>query len=89
MAGVWGLDIQQVRDLGTNLDREADQIDAILSKLTGVLNNTQWTGPDANQFRNDWQGVHSNALRKVAAALRETAQAARANAMAQEQASNG
>ncbi len=87
MANVWGLDVQQVRDLATNLDREADGIDQVLSKLTGVLNGTQWTGPDATQFRNDWQGAHSNALRRVATALRETAQLARANAAAQEQTS--
>ena len=84
MANVWGLDVQQVRDLGTNLDREAEAIDGILSKLTGVLNNTQWTGPDATAFRNEWQSAHSNALRKVAAALKETAAAARQNAAAQE-----
>jgi uncharacterized protein YukE len=88
MANIWGLDVEQVRALGTNLDREADSIDQILSKLTGVLNNTQWTGPDANQFRSDWQGVHSVVLRKVAAALRDTAGAARNNAAAQESASN-
>lgn len=88
MAGVWGLDVQQVRELGTNLDREADQIDGILSKLTGILNNTQWTGPDATHFRNEWQGAHSSSLRKVAAALRETAGMARNNANQQEQASS-
>jgi len=88
MANVWGLDVQQVRDLATNLDREADSIDQILSKLTGVLNNTQWTGPDATSFRNDWQGAHSSALRKVGGALRDVAQAARANAAAQEQVSS-
>ena len=88
MANVWGLDVEQVRTLGTNLDREADSIDQILSKLTGVLNNTQWTGPDATAFRNDWQSSHSSALRKVSAALREVADAARRNAAAQEQTSN-
>lgn len=87
MANVWGLDVQQVRDLATNLDREADSIDQILSKLTGVLNGTQWSGPDATQFRNDWQGSHTTALRKVGQALRDAAQHARANAVAQEQAS--
>lgn len=89
MANVWGLDVQQVRDLATNLDREADSIDQILSKLTGVLNNTQWTGPDATQFRNDWQSSHTASLRKVGQALRDTAQLARANAVSQEQTSQG
>lgn len=89
MANVWGLDVQQVRDLATNLDREADGIDQVLSKLTSILAGTQWTGPDANQFRNDWQGAHSNALRRVSQALRETAQLARSNAAQQEQTSQG
>ena len=89
MANIWGLDVQQVRELGTNLDREADSIDAILSKLTGVLNNTQWSGPDATQFRSDWSGAHSASLRKVGQALRDTAQQARTNAQAQEQTSQG
>ena len=89
MSNVWGLDVQQVRDLGTNLDREADSIDQILSKLTSVLGQTQWTGPDATQFRNDWSSSHSAALRKVGQALRDTAQLARTNANAQEQTSQG
>lgn len=89
MSNVWGLDVQQVRDLGTNLDREADSIDQIISKLTGTLTNTQWTGPDATQFRNDWSSVHTAALRKVGQALRDAAQLARTNANAQEQTSQG
>lgn len=89
MSNVWGLDVQQVRDLATNLDREADTIDQLLSRLTGVLNNTQWTGPDANQFRNDWTGTHSTSLRNVSKNIRETAARARTNAQSQEQASQG
>ncbi|MBU1250727.1 MAG: hypothetical protein KJ659_11250 [Actinobacteria bacterium] len=87
MAQVWGLDVEQVRGLAREMDREADGIDQTLSRLTGALGNTQWTGPDATQFRDEWQGAHSNALRKVAGALRDTAQMARANADAQERAS--
>lgn len=87
MSNIWGLDVQQVRQLGTSLDQEADSIDQTISKLTGVLNNTQWTGPDATQFRNDWTGAHTSALRKVSQALREVAQQARTNAQAQEQTS--
>ena len=78
-----------MRTLATNLDREADSIDQILSKLTGILNDTQWTGPDATQFRNEWTSSHSNSLRKVGQALRTTAQQARRNADAQEQTSQG
>ncbi|MEJ1229647.1 MAG: hypothetical protein WDM88_01865 [Galbitalea sp.] len=88
MAGAfWGLDVEGVRALATNLDTDGDQIDQILSKLTGILSSTQWSGPDADKFRNDWQGAHSTALRNVSQALHDTATLARSNAAAQEQVS--
>jgi uncharacterized protein YukE len=88
MAGAfWGLDVEGVRALATNLDQDGDQIDQILSKLTGILSSTQWSGPDADKFRNDWQGAHSTSLRQVSQALHDTATLARSNASAQEQVS--
>ncbi|BDZ39628.1 WXG100 family type VII secretion target [Microbacterium suwonense] len=86
---LWGLDVQQVRQLSSQLNQKASDIDGVLSSLTGVLNNTQWQGPDATQFRNDWTGQHTSALRQVAQALRDAANKAQQNAAQQEQASNG
>lgn len=86
---IWGLDIQQVRQLSTQLNGKAADIDSILSTLTNVLNSTQWEGPDANNFRNEWTGQHTSALRQVAAALRDAASKAQQNAAQQEQTSNG
>lgn len=86
---LWGLDVQQVRQLSSQLNQKASDIDGILSSLTGVLNNTQWEGPDAVQFRNDWTGQHTSALRQVAQALRDAAGKAQQNAAQQEQTSNG
>lgn len=85
---VWGLDVQQVRQLSTQLSQKAGDIDSILSTLTSALNSTQWEGPDATQFRNDWSGQHTSALRQVAQALRDASQKAAQNATAQEQTSN-
>ncbi len=85
---IWGLDIQQVRQLSTQLNQKATDIDSILTTLTNALNNTQWEGPDANQFRNDWSGQHTSSLRNVASALRDAAAKASQNAAAQEQTSN-
>jgi len=85
---IWGLDIQQVRQLSTQLNQKATDIDSILTTLTNALNGTQWEGPDANQFRNDWSGQHTAALRNVASALRDAAAKASQNASAQEQTSN-
>ena len=85
---IWGLDVQQVRQLSTQLSQKASDIDSILTTLTGALNGTQWDGPDATQFRNDWSGQHTSALRQVAQALRDASQKAQQNAAAQEQTSN-
>lgn len=86
---IWGLDVQQVRQLSTQLNGKAADIDSILSTLTNVLNSTQWEGPDANNFRNEWTGQHTSALRQVSAALRDAASKAQQNAAQQEQTSNG
>jgi uncharacterized protein YukE len=85
---VWGLDVQQVRQLSSQLNSKAGEIQSILTQLTSKLNATQWTGPDAEQFRNDWSGQHTAALKNVINALHEAAQKASANASAQESTSS-
>jgi uncharacterized protein YukE len=85
---VWGLDVEQVRQLSSQLNQKAADIESILSTLTSALNSTQWEGPDANQFRNDWSGQHTSSLRNVANALRDAGAKAQQNASAQEQTSN-
>jgi uncharacterized protein YukE len=84
---MFGMDIQQVRQLSTQLSQKASDIEQILSSLSSQLNSTQWEGPDANQFRNDWTGQHTTALRNVANALRDASAKATQNASQQEQTS--
>lgn len=86
---VWGLDIQQVRTLSSQLSRQAESIQQTLTTLTSALQGTQWEGPDAQQFRNEWTSTHTAALRNVISALQDASQKAARNADAQEQASNG
>ncbi|WP_104082183.1 MULTISPECIES: WXG100 family type VII secretion target [unclassified Cryobacterium] len=85
---VWGLDVEQVRTLSSQLSQKASDIEGVLSTLTNTLGNTEWTGPDASGFRSDWNGQHSAALRQVINALNEASQKASQNAQAQEQTSN-
>lgn len=81
---VWGLDVQQVRQLSSQLNQKAGEIESVLSTLTSALANTQWEGPDAVSFRNEWSGQHTGALRQVANALRDAGSKAAQNAAAQE-----
>jgi len=85
---VWGLDVQQVRQLASQLNGKAEEIQSILTTLTSQLNSTQWVGPDAEQFRADWSGTHTASLRNVINALNEAGRKANANATAQESTSS-
>ncbi len=87
MSNMYGLDVQAVRTLGSQLNTEADALDGTLRKLTAALEQTQWVGPDATKFRNEWQGQHTVALRNVIEALRATSGSAKSNADAQERVS--
>lgn len=87
-SNIWGLDVQQVRQLSSQLNQKAGEIESSLSQLTSSLANTDWNGPDATSFRGDWSGQHTSALRQVIQALRDAATKAQQNANAQEQVSN-
>lgn len=78
------MDIGQVRTLSQQLGTAATQINDIVSKLSGQLGNTQWIGQDATQFRQNWDSVHVQALRKAIADLQDASQKARVNADDQE-----
>lgn len=84
---MWGADVQQVRQLSSQLNQKAGEIESALQTLTSTLGNTQWEGPDATSFRNDWSGQHTSALRQVIQALRDAATKAQQNASQQETAS--
>jgi uncharacterized protein YukE len=83
---VWGLDVDQVRQLSTQLKQQADQVQQILSSLTNTLNSTQWTGPDSERFRNEWSTTHTNSLRQVISSMQDAGQRAMQNANEQESA---
>lgn len=88
MAGFVGMDIEQVRGLARNLEQQAQVIDDIISQLNSALQSTDWKGPDADQFRNDWNSSLVPDLRRVAGELRRASQRADRNAQAQANTSN-
>ncbi|HET7781072.1 MULTISPECIES: WXG100 family type VII secretion target [Micrococcaceae] len=85
---MWGADVQQLRQLGSKLQEGASQIETQKSNLTSLLNSTDWKGPDADKFREEWSGTHTTQLTKVAEALKEASTRAKRNADQQDQASN-
>jgi hypothetical protein len=85
----WGADTQQLQDLSTKLNAGSAEIQRQRNLLSSALTNTQWTGPDADAFRNQWEGEHSAALVRVAQALEEAGRQAARNAQQQTEASQG
>ncbi|QJU55575.1 WXG100 family type VII secretion target [Herbiconiux sp. KACC 21604] len=85
---VWGLDVEQVRSLSKQLNTQSQQVQQILTTLTSALQSVQWTGPDAENFRNEWNSTHTAALKQVITALEDASNKAAKNASDQEATSN-
>ena len=85
---IWGADVAQLKTLGSKLQAGSQEIENQKSMLTKVLAATQWLGPDADKFRNEWNGEHMAALTRVSQALQQASQQANRNAADQESASS-
>ena len=84
MSNFTGMDIAGVRQMSTQMDTAAGEIEGIMGRLTSVLDGTQWVGNDATNFRAEWTGAHSASLRQISERLRQVSQIARQNADQQE-----
>ena len=88
MAISHGMDIAQVRSLASAMRTSAGDIEGIISKLTGMLDGTEWLGTDRSKFENDWKGQYTQQLRQVIQGLNDAARMADDEARQQEDASN-
>jgi uncharacterized protein YukE len=82
------MDIAQVRQLATDMNRAADQIQQLAQQITSRLQGTPWAGPDRQRFESDWTGQHTQQLNTVVGALQDAARIAAVNAQQQDDASN-
>ena len=89
LMAIWGADVEQLRQLGSKLQAGATEIETQRANLTSALNNTQWLGPDADRFKEQWNGEHTNLLNRVAEALKDASRKAKQNAEEQSNASHG
>jgi uncharacterized protein YukE len=86
---IWGADVDALRQLGNKLQQGAAEIETQKNTLTKVLGAVDWKGPDADDFRREWSGTHTNLLTRVAEALKDAGDQAKRNAEQQSQASHG
>jgi len=83
-----GMDVTQVRQLATQMNRAADEIHRLSQQITSKLHSTPWAGADQKRFEQDWTGRHAQQLNTVVQALHDAARVAGTNAQEQEAASN-
>lgn len=89
MAGFFGADVEQLNQLGHELNHEAEQLDALTLRLTSRIASVAWHGPDAQKFTSEWHDRLAVSLRATAGALRDASGQAAANARQQVEASGG
>ncbi|MFT4299451.1 MAG: hypothetical protein QM597_07450 [Aeromicrobium sp.] len=80
MNQMFGMNIEQIRALSSQLDAAGTEVDQIVTTLTKALSSTKWVGNDRTRFESSWSTTHTTGLRNASAALRNAARAARTNA---------
>lgn len=88
MAGMYGADVAQLKQLASQFERCATQLDGDRMTVGNAIRISAWIGPVAVRFRHEWDSSHSRKVASAAARLREAATALRRNAEEQERASS-
>lgn len=87
MSEFLGMNPAEVRQLASQMEQKAEEIESIKSQLTSALHSAQWTGNDAKQYRSEWDSQHVPAMTRVVESLKQAAQTAKRNADTQDQTS--
>ena len=73
--GMSGADIAQMQQLEQRLKQESSSVTELMQRIDQALANTQWTGPAAERFRQEWSNDFRKALMTLSNALGENATA--------------
>src|SRR4051812_31236647 len=73
MATMVGGDLEQLQMLEQQFRNDSQAVAELRARITNVLASTAWTGPAAEQFRQEWNGTFSSALNSLAASLQDNA----------------
>ena len=73
MTAMVGGDLEQLQVLEQEFRADAQLVGDLRARISNVLAGTAWTGPAANQFREEWNGNFASALNHLSAALTDNA----------------
>lgn len=84
MAITHGMNIEDVRQTGRELQGKSQELQNIINGLQARVDGTTWEGPDAQRFKNDWWPKHKQVLVNMVQELHGLGQSALNNAQEQE-----
>jgi uncharacterized protein YukE len=84
-----GADVPALLALVSQMTARAIKVDQTRNRVTALINDLQWVGPDRDAFVAEWNQQHSGWLTNLAGDLRDAAARVQAAANAQENASRG
>ena len=73
MNAFWGADTEALRRMGTVCTRRADALADLEHLLSSAIENTEWSGEDADRFRADWGRIVRTGLQDQEVELRHRA----------------
>lgn len=87
MAGMFGLDVEQVLATARQFDQKATKLREISSSTSALVTSGRWVGPDGDKFRNHWLSTLRPMLDQAAESVSEAGERLRANALDQQRTS--
>jgi uncharacterized protein YukE len=84
-ANVQGMDTEQAREVSQNMNQQAGQVAGVVSGISSMLAGVNWTGPDAANFTNDWNGSFAPQAQNASASLEESSAVLRNHADRQDE----
>lgn len=73
--GMTGADIAQMEQLERTLSQESQAVKELQQRIHNTLMSTNWTGPAADRFKQEWSENFSKALNTLSDALGQNAAA--------------
>lgn len=74
MSGRIGGTVEQMQTMGQKFGSEAEEIEALVARISSQLAGTDWEGGAAQRFRSQWEGEFRSTFQQVAQGLRDCAQ---------------
>ena len=84
MAITHGMNIEEVRQTGRELQTKSQDLQNIINTLQAKVDTTTWEGPDAVRFKTEWWPNHKQVLVNMVQELNGLGQSALNNAQEQE-----